>query len=130
MAKIVYRQMLAHRGLPPKNPRTRAKIRMQKPQSGGNFGCKSPGARGGVVMTKIDSLTTVTQVHCLVSSRVTVPKSLGRILADIRGLFFWVKNSLLFCLLVWLLRNYFLDVILLMIFAFQYFEFLRNICLF
>ena len=43
MAKVVYRQMPAPRDLPPKIPALRAKIRMQKPQIGGNFLCKSSG---------------------------------------------------------------------------------------
>ena len=47
MAEIVYRQMPAPRDIPQKMPAPRAKIRMQKPQSGGEFQCKSPGVRGG-----------------------------------------------------------------------------------
>ena len=55
MAKIVYKQMPAPRNLTDKSPQ--AKIRMQKPQSGGKFSVQIPGggggARGGMVMAKI-----------------------------------------------------------------------------
>ena len=44
MAKIVYRQMSAPRELSQQIPP--AKGRMQKPQGGANFWCKSPGVRG------------------------------------------------------------------------------------
>ena len=48
MAEIVYRQMPAPRDIPQKIPAPRAKIRMQKPQSGGEFSVQIPeGARGG-----------------------------------------------------------------------------------
>ena len=48
MAEIVYRQMPAPRDIPQKMPAPRAKIRMQKPQSGGEFSVQIPGgARGG-----------------------------------------------------------------------------------
>ena len=46
MAKIVYRQMPAPRDLPHQIP-TRAKIRMQKPRSGGKFSVQIPGGAGG-----------------------------------------------------------------------------------
>ena len=46
MAKIAYREMPAPRDLPKQIP-PGAKIRMQKPQSGANFRCKSPAVRGG-----------------------------------------------------------------------------------
>ena len=56
MAEIVYRQMPAPRDIPQKIPAPRAKIRMQKPQSGGEFSVQIPGgARGGMVMAKIDN---------------------------------------------------------------------------
>ena len=56
MAEIVYRQMPAPRDIPQKMPAPRAKIRMQKPQSGGEFSVQIPGgARGGMVMAKIDN---------------------------------------------------------------------------
>ena len=56
MEKIVYRQMPAPRDLPQQIPAPRAKARMQKPQGGGKFLVQIPGgARGGMVMTKIDS---------------------------------------------------------------------------
>ena len=48
MAEIVKRQMPAPRDIPQKIPAPRAKIRMQKPQSGGEFSVQIPGgARGG-----------------------------------------------------------------------------------
>ena len=47
MAKIVYRQMPAPRELPQEMPGSWAIARMQKPQGGANFWCKSPGMRGG-----------------------------------------------------------------------------------
>ena len=53
MAKIVYSQMPAPRDLPQQIPR--AKIRVQKPQNGAKFRCKSPGVREEMVMAKIDS---------------------------------------------------------------------------
>ena len=44
------------RDIPQKIPAPRAKIRMQKPQSGGEFSVQIPGgARGGMVMAKIDN---------------------------------------------------------------------------
>ena len=56
MAEIVYRQMPAPRDIPQKMPTPQAKIRMQKPQSGGEFSVQIPGgARGGMVMAKIDN---------------------------------------------------------------------------
>ena len=59
MAEIVYRQMPAPRDIPQKIPAPRAKIRMQKPQSGGEFSVQIPGgARGGMVMAKIDNCIT------------------------------------------------------------------------
>ena len=59
MAEIVYRQMPAPRDIPQKMPAPRAKIRMQKPQSGGEFSVQIPGgARGGMVMAKIDNCIT------------------------------------------------------------------------
>ena len=46
--KIVFRQMPAPRDLPQQIPAPRAKIRMQKPRSGGKFSMQIPGgARGG-----------------------------------------------------------------------------------
>ena len=48
MVEIFYRQMPAPRDLPQNIPAPRAKIRMQKPQSGGKFSVQIPGgARGG-----------------------------------------------------------------------------------
>ena len=47
MAKIVYRQMPAPRDLPQQIPAPGAKIRMQKPRSGGKFSVQIPGVRGG-----------------------------------------------------------------------------------
>ena len=48
--------MPAPRDIPQKIPAPRAKIRMQKPQSGGEFSVQIPGgARGGMVMAKIDN---------------------------------------------------------------------------
>ena len=59
MAEIVYRQMPAPRDIPQKIPAPRAKIRMQKPQSGGEFSVQiHGGARGGMVMAKIDNCIT------------------------------------------------------------------------
>ena len=58
MAEIVYRQMPAPRDIPQKIPAPRAKIRMQKPQSGGEFSVQIPGGArggGGMVMAKIDN---------------------------------------------------------------------------
>ena len=63
MAEIVYRQMPAPRDIPQKIPAPRAKIRMQKPQSGGEFSVQIPGgARGGMVMAKIDNCITNDQI--------------------------------------------------------------------
>ena len=47
MAEIVYRQMPAPRDIPQKMPAHRAKIRMQKPQSGGEFSVQIPGGAWG-----------------------------------------------------------------------------------
>ena len=55
MAKIVYRQMPATRELSQEIPAPWAKARMQKPQGGTNFWCKSPGVRGGMVMDETDT---------------------------------------------------------------------------
>ena len=55
MAKIVYIQMPAPRELSQQIPGPRAKARMQKPQVGANFWCKSPGVSGGMVMDEIDT---------------------------------------------------------------------------
>ena len=57
MAKINYRQMPAPRELSQQIPALRAKARMQKPQGGGNFWCKSLGVvgGGGEVMDGIDT---------------------------------------------------------------------------
>ena len=66
MAEIVYRQMPAPRDIPQKIPAPRAKIRMQKPQSGGEFSVQIPGgARGGMVMAKIDNCITFRSFHQL-----------------------------------------------------------------
>ena len=51
-------------GAIPTNPRPRAKARMQKPQGGGKFWCKSPGVRGGMVMDEID--TCISKRQCLI----------------------------------------------------------------
>ena len=61
MAEIVYRQMPAPRDIPQKIPAPRAKIRMQKPQSGGEFSVQIPGGArgGGMVMAKIDNCIIV-----------------------------------------------------------------------
>ena len=67
MAEIVYRQMPAPRDIPQKMPAPRAKIRMQKPQSGGEFSVQIPGvARGGMVMAKIDNCIIITSTNSLV----------------------------------------------------------------
>ena len=48
MVEIFYRQMPAPRDLPQNIPAPQAKIRMQKPQSGGKFSVQIPGGtRGG-----------------------------------------------------------------------------------
>ena len=61
MVEIFYRQMPAPRDLPQNIPAPRAKIRMQKPQSGGKFSVQIPGgARGGMVTAKIDNCITRT----------------------------------------------------------------------
>ena len=63
MAEIVYRQMPAPRDIPQKIPAPRAKIRMQKPQSGGEFSVQIPVVArggGGMVMAKIDNCITLT----------------------------------------------------------------------
>ena len=60
MAEIVKRQMPAPRDIPQKIPAPRAKIRMQKPQSGGEFSVQIPGgAWGGMVMAKIDNCISI-----------------------------------------------------------------------
>ena len=48
IAKIVYRQMPAPQDLPQQIPASREKARMQEPQSGAHFWCKSPGVRDGM----------------------------------------------------------------------------------
>ena len=54
MVEIFYRQMPAPRDLPQNIPAPRAKIRMQKPQSGGKFSVQIPGgARGGWLRQKL-----------------------------------------------------------------------------
>ena len=76
MAEIVYRQMPAPRDIPQKMPAPRAKIRMQKPQSGGEFSVQIPGgARGGMVMAKIDNCIIVNVFLCGV---VSIEISMGR----------------------------------------------------
>ena len=56
--------MPAPRDLPQQIPAPRAKIRMQKPRSGGKFSMQIPGgARGGMVMAKIDNCINFTFLH-------------------------------------------------------------------
>ena len=85
MAEIVYRQMPAPRDIPPKIPAPRAKIRMQKPQSGGEFSVQIPGgARGGMVMAKIDNCI----IHLSSSSLTRSNWVFSHTLHD---QFFWLK---------------------------------------
>ena len=71
MAEIVKRQMPAPRDIPQKIPAPRAKIRMQKPQSGGEFSVQIPGgARGGMVMAKIDNCITLANTKFLSDSSI------------------------------------------------------------
>ena len=57
--------MPAPRDIPQKIPAPRAKIRMQKPQSGGEFSVQIPGgARGGMVMAKIDNCISFLILIC------------------------------------------------------------------
>ena len=76
MAEIVKRQMPAPRDIPQKIPVPRAKIRMQKPQSGGEFSVQIPGgARGGMVMAKIDNciIMTVNRTSAISVKRELLP---------------------------------------------------------
>ena len=74
MAEIVYRQMPAPRDIPQKIPAPRAKIRMQKPQSGGEFSVQIPGGArgGGMVMAKIDNCITAVRVQNIFKEQSTL----------------------------------------------------------
>ena len=64
MAKIDYRQMPAPRELSQQIPAPWTNARIQKPQGGGNFLCKSLGVHGGMVMDEIDTCITYNILPC------------------------------------------------------------------
>ena len=81
--KMSFPQELSHQ-----IPARRAKARMQKlgcksPRVGENFWCKSPGVRGGMVMTKIDSCI----IFCMEIPEKELFYSLSTLILD------WIKLS-------------------------------------
>ena len=55
MAKIVYRQMPAHREPSQQIPAPRQKLGCKSPWVGANFWCRSLGVHGGMVMDELDT---------------------------------------------------------------------------